>query len=113
MTGPQTGGRPLGAGSPASKQITYLPVYELVSPLLGDPDVLPGTPVWCQLEDTDPAKWKAILWAAVWWCVEQDARQAAMAEASKAIAASADWSAVAQRVRNGRGPAYIKRKEVA
>ncbi len=73
------------------RQIAYLPVYGLVSPLLGDPGLVPGTPVWCQLDGTDPAKWQAILWAAVGWTVNEDARQAAMADASREISASEDW----------------------
>jgi hypothetical protein len=84
-------------------------VYELVSPLLGNPDVIVGTPVWCQLEDTDPAKWQAVLWAAVWWALAADIRQATLADASREISSVAAWSEIAQRVRSGRGNAHIPR----
>jgi len=77
-----------------SRQVAYLPVYELLSPLLGDPGLVPGSPVWCQLDGTDPAKWQAVLWAAVWWAVAEDARQSELADASKQVAASADWSQI-------------------
>lgn len=89
-----------------SRQVAYLPVYELLTPLLGDPQLIPGTPAWCQLADADPIKWQAVLWAAVWWTVAEDARQAAMADASRSVAASADWS----RVGRPRGEAYIPRE---
>ena len=103
----------IGAGSPASRQVSFEPVYELLSPLLGDPGLIPGTPVWCQLDDTDPAKWQAVLWAAVWWTVAQDARQAAQSDASREISAAADWSALAQRIRGRSGSAYIPRRKSA
>lgn len=98
-----------GGGTP-SRQVWFLPIYELLSPLLGDPGLIPGTPVWCELEDTDPAKWQAILWAAVWWAVGQDSRQVAIDQAAESIAAAEDWAAVARRVRTGRGNSYIARK---
>lgn len=116
MTHAKTETRPLpGAGFPASRQVAYLPVYELLSPLLGNPGLIPGSPAWCQLHDSDPTKWQAILWAAVWWTVDQDTRQSALAAASHEIASAADWPAVSRRIRAGRGPAYIPRlpKEVA
>jgi Protein of unknown function (DUF2742) len=91
-----------------SRQVAYLPVYELLSPLLGDPALIPGTPVWCQLDGTDPAKWQAVLWAAVWWAIAEDARQAAKVDASKAVASSENWGAVARSVRSRSG-VYIPR----
>lgn len=89
-----------------SRQVTYLPVYELLAPLLGDPGLVPGTPAWCQLDDDSPEKWQAVLWAAMWWAVAEDARQAALAEASRSVAAEADWS----RIGRPRGTAYIARE---
>ncbi len=99
-----------GGGTPRSREVSCIPVYELLSPLLGNPDLIPGTPVWCELDDTDPAKWQAILWAAVWWAVGQDTRQAALSDAAHEIADITDWSAVAQQIRSGRGRAYIPRR---
>lgn len=98
-----------GAGTPASRQVSFEPVYELLSPLLGDPGLIPGTPVWCQLDDTDPAKWQAVLWAAVWWTVAQDARQAAQSDASREVCAAGGWTALSRRIAQGRGN-YIPRK---
>lgn len=100
----------IGAGS---RQVSFEPVYELLSPLLGDPGLIPGTPVWCQLDDTDPAKWQAVLWAALWWTVAQDARQAAQSDAAREISAATDWSALARRIAQGRGHAYIPRRNAS
>jgi hypothetical protein len=98
----------------ASRQVSAFDVYELLSPLLGEPSLIPGTPVWCQLPDTDPAKWSAVLWAAVWWSVAEDARQAELADASTEISRAENWSAVAwsnlQRTNAIRTGAYIERK---
>ncbi|MEZ0341527.1 DUF2742 domain-containing protein [Mycobacterium sp. pV006] len=89
-----------GAGS--SRAVTFYPVYQMLSPLLGDPGLIPGTPVWCQLDDTDPAKWQAVLWAAVWWALNEDCRQDAISEAGADISAAEDWSAVARQVQRRR-----------
>lgn len=97
MTGERSGDtNPQWVG--ASRQVAWTAVYRLLSPLLGDPHLIPGTPVWAQLEDTDPAKWQAILWAAVWWAVGEDARQEAVAEAGAQISAAENWAAVSQQV---------------
>jgi len=89
-----------------SRQVSWLAVHELVAPLLGEPGLIPGTPAWRQLDDADPAKWQAILWAAVWWVIAEDGRQSAMADASREISGAADWS----RVGRDRGDAYIPRE---
>jgi hypothetical protein len=89
-----------------SREVAWSPVYDLVAPLLGEPGLVPGAPAWCDLDDRDPAKWQALLWAAVWWAVSQDARQTALAEASRAISAAADWPAIARP----RSAAYIPRE---
>lgn len=93
-----------------SRQVTWLPVYELVAPLLGEPGLVPGTPAWMHLDDANPAKWSALLWAAVWWALDQDARQEAAADASKVVARAADWPHIARCIRAGRGGAYVPRK---
>lgn len=104
---------PVWAGSPVSRQVAYHTVYQLLSPLLGDPGLIPGTPVWCQLDSGDPAKWQAVLWAAIWWCVDQEVRQEAMAEASREVSAAADWADIARsHLRHARAVtsgAYISR----
>ncbi len=107
MSGYRGEARPdVGAGTPASRQVSYLTVYELVSPILGDPGLIPGTPAWCQLDEADPAKWQAVLWAAVWWSLAADTRQEALADASREISAAAAWSTIGR----DRGRAYIRRE---
>lgn len=91
-----------------SRQVAYRPVYTLLAPMLGTPSLIPGTPAWCQLKDTDPSKWRAVLWASIWWCLEQDARQAATADASRAISEAADWSQISRDIRRRSG-VYIPR----
>lgn len=93
-----------------SRQVAYLPVYELVAPLLGRPGLVPGTPQWVALDDTDPAKWRAIMWSAVWWAVAEDGRQAALADASREISTAADWPGLASAIHRRRtSAAYIPR----
>ncbi|MFN8090552.1 MAG: DUF2742 domain-containing protein [Mycobacterium sp.] len=100
-----------------SRQVAYLPVYEMLLPLLGDPGLVPGTPQWCALADDNPDKWRAVLWSAVWWALSEDVRQASLVDASHEIACGTDmnWHALARRVVQGRGSAYMPRqpKEVA
>lgn len=92
--------RPLtGAGS---REVNYYAVYQFLAPHLGDPSVIPGTPVWADLRDSDPAKWRAVLWAAMWWAVTEDARQDAVAQANQAISAAEDWGQVSRQVQRRR-----------
>ncbi|QZT56761.1 DUF2742 domain-containing protein [Mycolicibacterium austroafricanum] len=97
MTEQQMDARPT-TGAGASREVSFYPVYQLLSPLLADPSLIPGTPVWAALDDTDPVKWQAILWAAMWWTVAEDARQEAIAEAGEAIWEGGDWSDAARRL---------------
>ena len=69
-----------------------------------------GSPTWCQLDDTDPAKWQAILWAAVWWAVSQDSHQIALDQAAEHIAAAENWATQAKRVTGRSGRSYIPRR---
>lgn len=85
-----------GAGS--SREVNMFAVHQFLAPHLGDPDVIPGTPSWTQLPDDDAAKWRAVLWAAMWWTVSEDARQDAIAEAGQQISAAEDWSTLSRTV---------------
>lgn len=64
-----------------------------------------GTPAWCELADGDRRKWAALLDFARHFALRVETAQEAAAEASKAVAASADWSQVGRP----RGDAYIPR----
>lgn len=69
----------------------------------------PGTLAWLELDDSDPKKRAALLVAADHAVLSLELDQESRADASKAIAAGGDWSALAQRVARGRG-AYIPRQ---
>lgn len=92
-----------------NRQIAWFDVYQFVAPHLPSQIVLPGTPAWLDLDDTDPLKRRNLLWPVIWWCLEQDARQTALADASRQISTAAPWAALAQRIQNGRGDAFIRR----
>lgn len=110
--------RPLtGAGSPASQQVSWYEVFRYAERLAADHGValdhhlIAGTPQWCGMPDDDARKLLALVLGGVREALANDARQTALAEASHEISAAADWSAVAQRIRNGRGDAYIPREK--
>lgn len=79
-----------GAGS--SREVNLFAVHQFLAPHLGDPEYIPGTPSWTQLPDDSAAKWRSVLWAAMWWAVAEDTRQEAIADAGQQISAAADWS---------------------
>jgi hypothetical protein len=54
-----------------------------------------GTPQWCELADDDPRKTAALFDAARHWALRIETFQIAECEASHAISAAADWSAIA------------------
>ncbi|WP_131813251.1 DUF2742 domain-containing protein, partial [Mycolicibacterium fortuitum] len=72
---------------------------------------LPGTPQWCQLADTDARKLLSLILGGVREALNHEVVQEHRAEASREICAAADWSAVARRIRSGRGDAYVPRRK--
>lgn len=105
--------RPLtGAGSPASQQVSWWSTHTFITELVANVNNLPvaGTPAWCALSDTDPAKLIALAVAGEHHVLRVETAQEALAEASRAVAASTNWSTVGKP----RGAAYIpRRKEIA
>lgn len=101
-------------GYPPSQQRSWWPVHQFVEALVQQANYGPipdaGTPSWCALSDGDPRKLLAVAAAGEHHVLRVETGQMAMAEASRAIAQSADWSTVARRVLTGRGDAYIPRK---
>lgn len=57
-----------------------------------------GSVAWQQLRDDDPRKWASLLDAARHWALRIDTMQEARAEASRAVAAAADWPAAAREL---------------
>ncbi len=106
-----------GGGTP-SRQVNWYEVYRFAERwasangqhVVGNHALIPGTPQWCALPDDDARKLLALILGGVREALSNDIHQAAMAEASRQIANSENWSAVARRTRNGRGDSYIPRK---
>lgn len=91
-----------------SRTVDWWSVHQFVLPTLEGVRSWPmaGTLTWQHLPDDHPAKLAALYDAAQHWALRVDSCQEAMADASKAIAASADWPATARP----RGSAYIPRR---
>jgi hypothetical protein len=86
----------------SSRTVTYSPVLEFIAALIAQANntVPPGagTPAWCALADGDPLKVLSLVVAGGAHVLDIEAAQQARAEASKAIAAAADWPAIAREV---------------
>jgi hypothetical protein len=94
----------------SSQQVSWWSVHEHVTPMLEQVDSWPmvGTPEWCALADTDPRKTAALFDAAQHWSLHLEMNQEALAEASRAVSAAADWPAVAREI-NQRQSLYTQR----
>jgi hypothetical protein len=103
---------PSGSDSAAvsSQQVAWWEVHSYVAPLLEAVGSWPtvGTPAWCDLVDDDPRKLAALLDASRHWALRVETCQTAQIQASHAISAAADWSAIAYRFL-GRAQFYAER----
>jgi hypothetical protein len=103
----------------SSAAVSWWSVHEHVSPFLESAGTWPmaGTPDWCGLPDDHPAKLAALLDAAQHWALRVETCQVAESEASHAISAAVDWSAVARaNLRHANAVAsgaYIPRQVIA
>lgn len=99
----------------ASQQVSWWSVREFVAHRLTGLKDIPraGTPAWCELNDDDPIKLAAVLVDGMQWALRIDTEQSVRAQASHDVSAAVDCRALARRVRNGRGSAYIERKKVS
>ncbi|WP_373199835.1 DUF2742 domain-containing protein [Mycobacterium marinum] len=118
--------RPAGNGtanhsdtySISGRAVSWWEVHTHVAPVLAAAGSWPmvGTPAWCQLDDTDPAKLAAVRDAAQHWALRVETCQQAMAAASHEVSAADDWGAVARSARRHadavRSGAYIPREVV-
>lgn len=86
--------------STSSRQVSWWPVCEFVQPYLDAAAPLPmaGTPAWCALDDDDPRKLAAALDASRHHALRMETAQQAMADASRDVSGSADWSRVAREI---------------
>jgi hypothetical protein len=85
----------------ASQQVSWWSVHEFVAALLDQANGWPmlGTPAWCSKANDDPQKWAALLDAAQHWALRLESCQEAECQASRDISAAADWSGIAQKIR--------------
>lgn len=88
---------------------THLFLESALSQANCGPLPMAGTPAWCSMADHDPRKLLALAVFGVHHALRVETAQQGMAQASRDISASTDWSGLAQRVRNGRGGGYIER----
>ncbi|WP_176358173.1 DUF2742 domain-containing protein [Mycobacterium persicum] len=97
-----------------ARQTCWLAVHDLVAPILGGIGYWPllGSPEWCSLPDADARKWGAVIDGGQHHALRLELNQLALAEASRAVSAAADWGALASDIRNRRD-AYIPRQGVS
>lgn len=97
-----------------NQQVSWWCVHEFVAPYLDAAAPMAGTPAWCDLPGTDPAKWAALLDAAQHWALRVETCQEAECEAGRDISAAYDWGAIGRYLRDEaefyqRKP-YLKRR---
>ncbi len=98
--------RPVGAGSPASKQVSWWPTHEFLDAALAQANAGPlpmaGTPAWGALSDNDPRKVLALAAAGEHHVLRMETAQLALAQAAEDVHGGENWSEVAQQVRRRR-----------
>ncbi|ORB87511.1 hypothetical protein B1987_13720 [Mycobacterium kansasii] len=88
---------------------THQFIQQLRAQLNCGPTPAAGTPEWQQLDHADPRKLLALADAGQHHVLRVETAQEQQAEASKALAAAADWPAVASSIRRRRS-VYIPRR---
>lgn len=102
--------------SPESRQVSWTEVYVFAQKWAAgqaitlDITVIAGTPQWCGMADDDARKLMALIVGGVREALSNDTRQGDLAEASRSVAAAADWGRVANATLRGRGENYIPRR---
>lgn len=83
-----------------SQQVSFWSVHEFVQRYLDTAGEFPmcGSPAWCLLPDDSREKWAALLDFAQHHTLRVEVAQEQRAEASRAVAASADWGQVGREV---------------
>ena len=81
-----------------SRQVSFWSVHEFVQRYLDTAGHFPaaGTPAWCAQPGGDRRKWAALLDAAQHHVLRVETAQEQHAEASRAVADAADWTAIAR-----------------
>lgn len=100
-----------------SQQVSWWDTHEFITAAVANANVGPlpiaGTPSWCALADGDPRKLLALAVAGQHHVLRVEIAQEHLADAGKKVSAAADWSALAQRIRNRSSSPYIPRKRSA
>lgn len=93
-----------------SRWVEWYSVHLYVLPMLDAAGSWPlaGALAWQQLDDSDPRKLAAVLDGGRRDALRNDTTGAALAQASQAISAAADWPAIARSIRR-RQAVYIRR----
>lgn len=93
-----------------SQQVSWWSVHEFIAEVLKQASDWPllGSPAWCSLTHDDPRKWAAVLDGGQHHALRLECNQEARADASKAIADAADWSALGREI-NQRNAFYAER----
>ena len=83
-----------------ARAVNWLTVHRFVQPVLDQVNGWPmaGTPAWCSQAHEDPRKWCSLLDGAQHHALRIELNQEALARASKDLAESEDWKAVAQEL---------------
>jgi hypothetical protein len=95
-----------------SQQVSWAEVHRFLEAALAQANAGPlpwaGSPGWCELADGDPRKLLALAVAGEHHVLRVEVAQTARAEASRAVAAAADWPEVAREL-NLRNDFYRRR----
>jgi len=101
------GAGPQRAGPPPSQQRDWWPVHQFLEAVVAQANYGPipaaGTPSWCALSDGDPRKLLAVAIDGEHQVLRIETAQEQRAEASKAIAGSADWPQIARDIQRRSG----------
>ncbi len=103
--------RQCGGDEVSSRAVDWYEVASYVTPLLDRLGNWPlaGSAAWCALPDGDPRKIAGLFDAARRWALWADSRKEALAQASRDVSASADWSKIASEIRQRQRSAYVRR----
>lgn len=82
--------------APFAQQTSWWRVHKYVEPLLAAAETWPllGSPAWCELPDDDVRKVAAVFDGAQHHALRLEMGQEARAQASRDVAAAADWQTI-------------------
>ncbi|WP_104183553.1 DUF2742 domain-containing protein [Mycobacterium avium] len=91
-------------GTTNSRQVSWWETHQFIEALIAQANTGPlppaGTPAWSVLADGDPRKLLALAVAGEHHVLRVETAQTAMAKASQAVSAAADWTRIGRRNRD-------------